>query len=409
MTNEILMLPLRDIRPYERNPRLNDDSVDAVANSIRDFGFRAPIIVDKEHVIIAGHTRYKAAKKLRLKTVPVIVADDMTPEQVEAYRIADNSAGSASTWDLDLLADILPDIDFDMADYGLDLDVVSTYEDQQTEIVEDEAPEPDFEKEATVKRGEVWKLGGHFLMCGDSSIPEDLRKLMARGGGRMSNMTFTDPPYGVAIGSKNKMLNEVCGDNGGRVTEDIENDNIDIDTLHSILVEAFTNLRENSEEDASYYVTSPQGGGLGEMMMMMREAGLPVRHLLMWVKNVATFSMRRLDYDYQHEPIMYTWGRSHNFYGAGKIKTTVWPFDKPHKCDLHPTMKPVALIAEAILNSSKKGDIVTDIFGGSGSTMIACEQLGRECRMMELDPHYCDVIIKRWEDFTGKKAEKVVG
>ena len=156
MTNEILMLPLRDIRPYERNPRLNDDSVDAVANSIRDFGFRAPIIVDKEHVIIAGHTRYKAAKKLRLKTVPVIVADDMTPEQVEAYRIADNSAGSASTWDLDLLADILPDIDFDMADYGLDLDVVSTYEDQQTEIVEDEAPEPDFEKEATVKRGEVW-------------------------------------------------------------------------------------------------------------------------------------------------------------------------------------------------------------------------------------------------------------
>lgn len=406
---EIQMLPLRDIRPYERNPRLNDDSVDAVANSIRDFGFRSPIIVDREHVIIAGHTRYKAAKKLGLKTVPVIVADDMTPEQAEAYRIADNSAGSASTWDLDLLADILPDIDFDMADYGLDLDLVSTYEDQQTEIVEDEAPEPDFEKEATVKKGEVWKLGGHFLMCGDSSIPDDIRKLMAQGGGRMSNMTFTDPPYGVAIGTKNKMLNEVCGDEGGRVTVDIENDNIDIDTLHEILVSAFTNLRENSEEDASYYVTSPQGGELGMMMMMMKESGLPVRHLLMWVKNVATFSMRRLDYDYQHEPIMYTWGKSHNFYGAGKIKTTVWPFDKPHKCDLHPTMKPIALIAEAILNSSKKGDIVTDIFGGSGSTMIACEQLGRECRMMELDPHYCDVIIKRWEDFTGKKAEKVVG
>lgn len=180
---EIQMLPLRDIHPYERNPRLNDDSVDAVANSIRDFGFRSPIIVDREHVIIAGHTRYKAAKKLRLKTVPVIVADDMTPEQVEAYRIADNSAGSASTWDLDLLSDILQGIDFDMADYGLDLDLVSTYEDQQTEIVEDEAPEPDFENEATVKKGEVWKLGGHFLMCGDSSIPEDLRKLMAQGGG----------------------------------------------------------------------------------------------------------------------------------------------------------------------------------------------------------------------------------
>lgn len=220
-------------------------------------------------------------------------------------------------------------------------------------------------------------------------------------------MTFTDPPYGVAIGSKNKMLNEVCGDRGGRVTVDIENDNIDIDTLHKILVSAFTNLRENSEEDASYYVTSPQGGELGMMMMMMKESGLPVRHLLMWVKNVATFSMRRLDYDYQHEPIMYTWGKSHKFYGSGEIKTTIWPFDKPRKCDLHPTMKPVGLVAEAIKNSSKPGDIVTDIFGGSGTTIIACEQLGREARVMELDPHYCDVIIKRWEDFTGKKAERV--
>ena len=180
---EIQNMKLTEIHPYEKNPRLNDDSVDAVANSIRDFGFRAPIIVDKDRVIIAGHTRYKAAKKLGLKTVPVIVAEDMTPEQVEAYRIADNSAGSASTWDLDLLSDILQDIDFDMADYGLDLDVVSTYEDQQTEIIEDEAPEPDFENEATVKKGEVWKLGSHFLMCGDSSIPDDIRKLMAQGGG----------------------------------------------------------------------------------------------------------------------------------------------------------------------------------------------------------------------------------
>lgn len=404
---EIQNMKLSEIHPYEKNPRLNDDSVDAVANSIRDFGFRAPIIVDKDRVIIAGHTRYKAAKKLGLKTVPVIIAEDMTPEQVEAYRIADNSAGSASTWDLDLLSDILQDIDFDMSDYGLDLDVVSTYEDGQTEIIEDEAPEPDFENEATVKKGEVWKLGSHFLMCGDSSIPDDIRKLMAQGGGRMSNMTFTDPPYGVAIGSKNKMLNEVCGDEGRRVTVDIENDNIDIDTLHEILVSAFTNLRENSEEDASYYVTSPQGGELGMMMMMMKESGLPVRHLLIWVKNVATFSMRRLDYDYQHEPIMYTWGKSHKFYGSGEIKTTIWPFDKPRKCDLHPTMKPVGLVAEAIKNSSKPGDIVTDIFGGSGTTIIACEQLGREARVMELDPHYCDVIIKRWENLTGRQAERV--
>ena len=202
--SEIQMLQLRDIHPYEKNPRLNDDSVDAVANSIRDFGFRAPIIVDKEHVIIAGHTRYKAAKKLGLKTVPVIIADDMTPEQVEAYRIADNSAGSASTWDLDLLADILQGIDFDMADYGLDLDVVSTYEDQQTEIVEDEAPEPDFEIEATVKKGEVWKLGDHRLMCGDSTSKVDVEILM---DGNLAEMVFTDPPWNVNYGDPEHSYN----------------------------------------------------------------------------------------------------------------------------------------------------------------------------------------------------------
>lgn len=403
----IVMMPLKDITPYEKNPRRNDDSVDAVANSIRDFGFRAPILVDKDHVIIAGHTRYKAARKLKLKTAPVVVCDDMTPEQVEAYRIADNSAGSASGWDYDLLGDILPTLDFDMADYGLDIvmEQMAGAEDVG-EVIEDEPPEPDLEHEATVKRGEVYKLGNHFLMCGDSSIPEDLRKLMAQGGGgRLSNMTFTDPPYGVAIGSKNKMLQEVNG--GEQITEDILNDTLDPDALHDILTEAFINLKDSSEDDASYYVTSPQGGELCMMMMMMKDAGLPVRHLLMWVKNSATFSMRRLDYDYQHEPIMYTWGKSHTFYGNGTLKTSIWPFDKPHQSKLHPTMKPVALVAEAILNSSKKGDIVTDIFGGSGTTIIACEQTGRECRMMELDPHYCDVIIKRWEEFTGKKAEKV--
>jgi site-specific DNA-methyltransferase (adenine-specific) len=205
------------------------------------------------------------------------------------------------------------------------------------------------------------------------------------------------------------MLNDVCGDKGGRIVEDIENDNISEEELYGILVKAFTNLREISKEDASYYVTSPQGGSLGLMMMMMRDAGLTVRHMLIWVKNVATFSMRRLDYDYQHEPIFYTWTKSHHYYGKGEIKTTVWNFDKPHKCDLHPTMKPVALIAEAIVNSTKEGDVVTDIFGGSGSTMIACEQLNRRCYMMEKDPHYVDVILSRWEQLTGRKAELVSG
>lgn len=199
MTAEIVMMSLKDLHPYEKNPRHNDASVDAVANSIRDFGFRAPIIVDKDHTIIAGHTRFKAAKKLKLKTVPVVVADDMTPEQVEAYRIADNSAGSASEWDFDLLADVLQGIDYDMADYGLDL--LSFEEEGEdvdpSEVVEDEPPEPDFEKETTVKQGEVWKLGEHILMCGDSTSTEDVSKLM---GGDLAEMVFTDPPWNVNYG-----------------------------------------------------------------------------------------------------------------------------------------------------------------------------------------------------------------
>lgn len=185
MSDGIQMMALKDITPYPDNPRINDASVGAVANSIRDFGFRQPIVVDKDRVIIAGHTRYKAAKKLKLKTVPVIVADDLDEDQVKAYRIADNSAGSASEWDFDLLADALADITFDMADYGLDIvmDGIGEEDTDPSEITEDEPPEVDTEHEATVKRGEVWKLGDHFLMCGDSSIPDDVRKLMAQGGG----------------------------------------------------------------------------------------------------------------------------------------------------------------------------------------------------------------------------------
>ena len=218
-------------------------------------------------------------------------------------------------------------------------------------------------------------------------------------------MVFTDPPYGVAIGDKNAALDEV--QKACRITSNIENDTLSERELYDMLRRAFVNVREACAEDAVYYVTSPQGGSLGLMMMMMRDAGLPVRHVLMWEKNSATFSIGRLDYDYQHEPIFYTWTKSHHNYRGGDMRTTVWKYDKPRKCDLHPTMKPVALIANAIRDGTRKGDIVLDAFGGSGSTLIACEQTGRRCRMIELDPHYCDVIIKRWENLTGKEAVKV--
>lgn len=246
-------------------------------------------------------------------------------------------------------------------------------------------------------------------------------------------MVFTDPPYGVSIGDKNAMLNTV--QKSGRCTENIENDTLDPDELYKVLVAAMTNLRELAAADhCSYYVSSPQGGELGlMMMMMMKDAGLPVRHMLIWVKNSATFSLGRLDYDYRHEPIFYTWTKKHNFNGGynttviddttviDKMKRpellelvrklmrlkddSVFYEDKPRKCDLHPTMKPVKLIARFILNNTKAGELVGDIFGGSGTTLIAAEQTGRRCRMMELDPKYVDVIIERWETLTGQKAE----
>lgn len=216
-------------------------------------------------------------------------------------------------------------------------------------------------------------------------------------------MVFTDPPYGVSIGSKNEMLNKIK--RAGRCTQNIENDTLSAEDLRSLIVGAMTNARLSCEPDACYYVTSPQGGDLGLMMQeAMRDAGLPVRHILIWRKNVATFSLGRLDYDYQHEPIFYTWTEKHHNYRKGDNRTTVWDYDKPRKCDLHPTMKPVELVANCMKDGTLLGDKVLDLFGGSGTTLIAAEQLGRKCFMMELDPHYCDVIIARWEKLTGKTA-----
>lgn len=250
------------------------------------------------------------------------------------------------------------------------------------------------------KLGDIFQLGNHRLMCGDSTDTDAWKRLM---DGDKADMVFTDPPYGVAIGDKNATLNSV--QKAGRCTTNIANDTMSEEELYDMLKAAFVNVRENCSDDAVYFVTSPQGGSLGlMMMMMMKDAGLPVRHVLMWMKNSATFSLGRLDYDYQHEPIFYTWTKSHHNYRGGENRTTVWQYDKPRKCDIHPTMKPVELVANAILDGTQEGDIVLDAFGGSGTTMIAAEQLNRNARLMELDPHYVDVIIARWESYTGRKA-----
>lgn len=220
-------------------------------------------------------------------------------------------------------------------------------------------------------------------------------------------MVFTDPPYGVAIGSKNAAIEEATGVQTKSIKEDIANDTLGVDELYKVLQRAMENVRLNCKDDASYYVCAPPGGDMGLMMMMMKDAGLAVRHQIVWNKSAATFSLGRLDYDYKHEAIMYTWTKKHHNYRKGAMRTSVWDVEKPRACDLHPTMKPLALIENALLDGTKEGDLVLDAFGGSGSTLIAAEQLGRRAYLMELDPHYCDVILSRWEKLTGKTAEKL--
>ena len=250
-----------------------------------------------------------------------------------------------------------------------------------------------------VQRGQAWQLGEHRLMCGDSTSAGDVARLMK---GEKASLVFTDPPYGVAIGAKNRLLNSV--QKAGRNLADIEDDSLSPDDLKTKLLPAFQNIKRFvMSDDCTVFVTAPQGGELSMMMMMMmREAGLPVRHVLIWKKNAPTFSMGRLDYDYQHEPILMTWGKRHKRPMQGKHKTSVWEIDKPRASAEHPTMKPVELVVNALANNSDAGDAAFDAYSGSGTTIIACEQLRRKCRAMEIAPEYVAVALQRWADATGK-------
>ena len=389
-----------------KNPRfIRDERFKALVKSIEDapemLKLRELLVVEhgSKFVVIGGNMRLRACKELGMETVPCKVLPADTPvAKLREYAIKDNNGFGEDDWDV-----LANEWDAEeLQEWGMELPMDWDVEGEQTEATEDDFDESEV-TEAICKRGEVWKLGEHRLMCGDSTSEEDFAKLM---GEERADMVFTDPPYGVSIGDKNATLNSIQP--YGRCCENIANDTMPSDQLYEVLVKAMTNVREFSKDDASYYVTSPQGGELGlMMMMMMKDAGLTVRHMLIWCKNSATFSIGRLDYDYQHEPIFYTWTKSHHNYRGGENRTTIWKYDKPRKCDLHPTMKPVELVANCLKDCTKEGDIVLDAFGGSGTTIIAAEQLNRKCRMMELDPHYCDVIIARWEKLTGQKAERI--
>lgn len=435
---QIQNIPTENLVEYARNPRKNDAVVDRMMACIREFGFRIPIVAKSDGTVVDGHLRLKAARKLGLKEVPVVNADDLTEAQIKAFRLVANQSANWAEWDEELLKlefKDLEDLDYDLELTGFDLeDIQRQLDELEGKTVEEDdfdgselsqeetrliakpgeleggtVEEGDFAESETLqekipivtKLGDLWRLGDHRLLCGDATKLEDVEKLM---NGEKADMVFTDPPYNVAIGDKNKALQAFgkCG----RITTNIQNDSwmTDEECGEKLWFPAFKNMLLSAKDNCSIYVTMPQGGTHMIMMMMIHKAGWQVKHELIWVKNSPTFSMGRLDYDYQHEPICFGWNKSHKKIGKGKCNKSIWNFDRPQKSDLHPTMKPIKLIANALENSSESNDKILDIFGGSGSTLIACEQLNRKCFMMEIDQHYCDVIIKRWQKLTGRAA-----
>lgn len=344
---------INELKPYEKNPRKNDDAVQYVAKSIEEFGFKVPVVVDKDNVIVAGHTRYKAAKKLGIDSIPCIVADDLNDEQIKAFRLADNKVAEAAEWNFDLLGEELDDIvDIDMEAFGFDFEV----EEEPQEVVEDDF-ETELPEEPKAKLGDIYQLGRHRLMCGDSTSITDVEKLMA---GEKADMVMTDPPYGI---NADKMTMGTGERNFHRGEWDAERPDISM---------AFTLAPLICIWGGNYFVDV-----------------LPVTNdWLCWHKkndglSFSEFELAWTNFGRNCRHISHHWGNEKK---------------------LHVTMKPVQVIAWGIQQAKTKCEKVVDLFGGSGSTLIACEQLDRKCFMMELDPKYVDVIIDRWEQFTGQKA-----
>jgi site-specific DNA-methyltransferase (adenine-specific) len=415
----MIIILITEIKPYKNNPRINDGAVDAVAASIKEFGFRVPIIVDADNVIVAGHTRLKAAQKLGLSEVPVIVADDLTPEQVRAFRLADNKVGEIAEWDFEKLEEELKSLNIDMSQFGFDIaeDVSGG------EVIEDDF---DVDKaieeidEPTTKRGDIWTLGDHRLMCGDCRNKNEVAKLMQ---GNFADMVVTDPPYNMAY--------EGAGgtSDAKRKTNRIMNDKMSGADFELFLSGFYSSLYDTLKEQGTFYVFYKELGE-GVFISELKKSGLNFKQELVWVKNQLVLGGQK--YQNMYEPVLFgykgktpaTWNGRRNQTSViedinlmneielreaireliEKLETDVVRERKPLKNDLHPTMKPIKLLARFIRNSSNASDVVLDFFGGSGSTLIACEQLGRKCYTMELDPKYCDVIVKRWEQLTGNKA-----
>lgn len=377
--------------------------MDIVAKSISEFGFRVPILVDKNNVIVCGHTRYKAARKLGLTDVPVNVIDDLTDDQIKAFRLVDNKTNEIATWNDELLIQELANIKLDMTEFNFEEPLLISEDDFNIDEAIESINTP------VSKTGDIWLLGRHHLLCGDSTT-DDVERIL---GGKMVDLYLSDPPYNVAVSNSDGLT--------------IQNDDMSNNEFREFLSKAFYQVSKVLKPGGAFYVWHADTEGLNFRAALL-ENGLTIKQNLIWVKN--QFIMGRQDYQWQHEPCLYGWkeGASHYFTRNRKqssvidnselelltkeellelIQTTILRYDKPLKNTDHPTMKPIGLIERLIRNSSRKNHIVLDTFGGSGTTLLASEKLDRECYMIEYDPKYVDVIIQRYEEMTGDKAVRI--
>ena len=423
---------LADVKPYENNPRINDDAVAAVVASIREFGFRQPIVVDEESVIIVGHTRYKAAQQLGLEKVPVHVAKGLTPAQVKAYRIADNQTATLAEWNYDLLPIELADLqglDFDLDLLGFDTDELAKIlspELKDGQCDPDDVPEPP--DEATTQKGDLWLLGEHRLLCGDSSSVTDVDRLL---DGQPIHLCNTDPPYNVKVEPRS---NNAIAAGLSSFQGTTHHQKLDVERHPEKAKPTAKKLRAKDRPLANDFVTDEQFDGLLDAWFgniarvlvpgrgfyiwggyancanyppFLKKHELYFSQALIWVKEHPVLT--RKDFMGNHEWCFYGWkeGAAHVYLGPNNA-TDVWSVKKVNPQSMvHLTEKPVELAVRAMQYSSRAGENVLDLFGGSGSTLIAAEQTGRKAFLMELDPLYCDVIVQRYEKFTGRKAERV--
>ncbi|KVG09878.1 site-specific DNA-methyltransferase [Burkholderia thailandensis] len=394
------MRPVDALIPYANNAKRHTDAqVAQIAASIREFGWGTPILVDGQNNVIAGHGRLLAARKLGIVDVPVVPMAHLTDIQRRALILADNKIGENASWDDELLGIELTAL----KDAGVDLSITGFTADEWDALIAGESATgsgrtdddsvPEVEETLVSRAGDVWLLGEHRLLCGDATKPESYRALL---GDERTSMVFTDPPYNVNYANSAK--DKLRGKN-----RPILNDNLS-DGFEAFLTDACRNLL--AVTDGAIYIAM-SSSELDTLQSAFRSVGGRWSTFIIWAKN--TFTLGRADYQRQYEPILYGWreGADHFWCGA-RDQGDVWQIRKPAKNDLHPTMKPVELVERAVRNSSKRRDIVLDPFGGSGTTLIACEKSGRRARLIELDPKYVDVVVRRWQDWTGKSATREI-